>query len=296
MNIVVTGGSGFIGSALVPALVARGHTVTIIDRRLAAKTPGVIHHRADLVTGRLKSSWFKDVDAIVHLAGVSIFSRWTRKYKAALRSSRIDSARNVADTILKLPKAARPRIIISASAIGYYGNTRNRVVTERDTAGTGFLARLCHDWEHVWDQYLDDSARFVAIRTGIVVDEHGGMLGAVGPLYRRGMGVILGSGRQWLSWISLDDLLRIYVKALEDSSVIGPINAVAPRPLRHKDFSRSLARMYGQRVRFFIPSWAVRLLLGQAADLVLYSQRVKPSRLLAMGYQYQKPALSYIRR
>lgn len=295
MKVVVTGSSGFVGSALIAALVDRGHEVVALDRRRKTQLDNASHYYIDLVRGKINPDWFKGADVVVHLAGASIFSRWTRNYKERLHSSRVTSAHNIIDALLQLPKSQRPHVVITASAVGYYGNTREMIATEDSSQGTGMLADLCHEWEAAWQSYVDESVRFVAIRSGLVIDEHGGLLGVVRPLIRRGMASVFGSGRQWVSWISLRDLLAVYLMSVESVDIEGPVNAVAPRPMRHRDFVRRLAALYGQRVRFYIPGWMARLLLGEAAELLLSSHRIKPSKLIKRNFKYRDPSLKYLR-
>lgn len=293
MHVIVTGGTGFIGRALVAHLVAAGHEVTVIDRTIKQTPFAVKGHRADLTCDRLKPEWFEGADAIVHLAGVPIAGRWwTAAYRREIIASRVTSAERILQQVARLPRQRQPRVIVSASAIGIYGDQGDEVLGEWSLQGRDFLAFVCKQWEAAWAP-AEAYARVVHVRTAIVVDKQGGLMTRLQSPARWGVLPVLGSGLQWMTWVSLHDLVRIYTTALEDDTLSGPLNAASPRPLRGKDFMQVVAGSYGTRARLRLPAWLLRLALGGASELVLASQRVKPSRLLAAGFRFDDETLKH---
>lgn len=289
MKIMITGGSGFIGRPLVDILVARGHEVSVIDKSYSFKQPGVTYYKADLANELLRPEWFDGVEAIIHLAGAPIAGRrWTPTYRDELYASRILSAGRIIQAIGHLAPNRQPHTIISASAVGIYGDRGDEILTEKSEAGDDFLAALCQDWEYAWDSQVKKGARLVCVRTGIVINENGGIIARLKPFLKFGCSVMFGNGKQWVSWISLSDLVAIYVAAVEDTNLRGPINAVSPRPFRQHDFMKRVSRYYGRSFMFIVPRWLVVLVIGGASSTLLYSQRVKPVVLLEKGFQHNK--------
>jgi uncharacterized protein (TIGR01777 family) len=293
MKVIITGGTGFIGTALTSELVARGHHVAVIDRSPQRHTelPGVTYYHADLLTDRLKPEWFDGMDVVVHLAGRSLLGVWTPAYKRSLYDSRVVSAQHIVDIVSKLPDESRPRAVVSANAIGYYGNRGDEELREDAKPGDDFLAKLCQDWQTVWDPLLRLGVRVVTIRTGIVLQVSGGMLGRLLPIFKLNMGAVIGSGKQWFSWIGLNDLVRLYVAAIEKSEVSGPINAVAPEPLTNREFTRQLAQALHRKTFLRLPGVFLYAAGADIASTLLGSQRVLPHKLSELRFEYDTPTI-----
>ncbi|WP_370499632.1 TIGR01777 family oxidoreductase [Mycolicibacterium sp. jd] len=287
MVVAITGASGLVGSALSAFLSTGGHRVIRLVRGPARGA----HERQwdprdpapDLLTG---------VDAVVHLAGASIAGRFTEAHRAAIRDSRIEPTRLLASAAASAPDG--PRTFVSASAIGFYGFDRGDTqLTEDSTRGDGFLADVVADWEAATTPAADAGLRVVKVRTGIVQAAAGGTLHLLRPLFAAGLGGRLGSGRQWLSWIGLDDLVDVYHRALYGDGLSGPVNAVGPDPVRNSDYTRELARVLHRPALLPVPALGPRILLGEqgARELAMASQRVVPSKLLAAGQPFRHPDL-----
>jgi uncharacterized protein len=287
LTIAVTGASGLVGRALCAFLSTGGHRVIQLVRRPAAggderqwkpSSPA-----PDLLEG---------VDAVIHLAGASIAGRFSGRHKRDIYDSRVGPTRGLAELAGATPGG--PRVFVSASAIGYYGAQRGDEVLEEDAArGDGFLADVVTRWEGDTGPAADAGLRVVNVRTGIVQSGRGGVLKALLPLFRLGLGGPLGDGTAWMSWIGLDDLLDIYLRALIDPEMVGPVNAVAPFPVRSEDYARVLGRTLHRPARLRVPSIGPRLLLGSegASELALASQRVCPARLQRAGHTFRHPTL-----
>ncbi|MDO8472674.1 MAG: TIGR01777 family oxidoreductase [Dehalococcoidia bacterium] len=281
MKVIVTGASGAIGSHLVPALLERGHRITVFDHHKPAFP--VTFVEADLGASELPAEHFKDVDAVIHLAGRNIFAKWDAETKRQIYDSRILGTRSLVAVLSKLDR--RPRVLVSASAVGFYGERGEEELDESSTAGGDFLARVCVDWEREARKVEALGMRSVQVRTAPVIGK-GGMLSKIEPIYRWGLGGPLGSGRQWFPWIHVRDVVGVYIKAVEDASVSGPVNACAPGLVRNVEFSRTLASVLRRPHLFFAPRWALRLMLGELSSIVLASQKVQPARLIAGGYSF----------
>lgn len=283
--IAITGATGLVGSALSAFLTTGGHRVVRLvrgpahggdERRWDPRDPA-----PDLLTG---------VDAVVHLAGASIAGRFTDAHRAAIRDSRIEPTRHLAAVAASAPDG--PRIFVSASAIGYYGFDRGDTqLTEDSSRGDGFLADVVTDWEAATAPAADAGLRVVMVRTGIVQSAAGGTLRLLRPLFAAGLGGRLGTGRQWLSWIDLDDLIDVYHRVLYDDRFSGPVNAVGPDPVRNTDYTRELAGLLHRPALLPVPGLGPRVLLGQqgARELAEASQRVVPSKLLAAAHPFRHP-------
>jgi uncharacterized protein (TIGR01777 family) len=287
LTVAVTGASGLVGSGLAPALASAGHRVVRLVRGAgAASAPGESVARWDPDSGALEGSALAGVDAVVHLAGESIAGgRWTEPKKRRIRSSRVDATRRLAGALARLERP--PRVLVSASAIGYYGDRGSEILREDSAPGTGFLAEVCREWEAATEPAARAGIRVVRLRIGMVLSRRGGALAAMLTPFRLGAGGPVGSGAQWVSWIALDDLVRAILHALATDSLAGAVNAVAPEPVTNRALARTLGRVLRRPALLPLPAFAARLLLGQMADeLLLASARVEPARLRAGGFAF----------
>ena len=275
--VAVTGSHGLVGSALVRELGATGQEV----RRVAR----------DPATGALDLRAVSGVDAVVHLAGENIAAgRWTHERKRRIHDSRVLPTRALAEALAALQRP--PRVLVSASGINCYGDRGDERLTEESARGHGFLADLCRDWEGATAPAEARGVRVVHLRIGMVVSERGGALAKMLTPFRLGAGGVIGSGNQWMSWISLDDLVGAIRWALATEALRGPVNAVAPAPVRNREFTRALAGAVRRPALLPLPAFAARLLFGEMADaLLLASARAEPERLLATGYVFRYPTL-----
>jgi uncharacterized protein (TIGR01777 family) len=285
MKVAVTGSSGLIGSHLVPALRADGHDVL----RLVRRTPRTAdEHRWDPQHRRIDPALLADVDAVVNLAGVGIGDRrWTAKYKQDVLSSRVDATRTVSEAMATAAAAdpARPRVLLSGSAVGWYGDTGDRVVDERAPAGRDFLSAVCSQWEEAAAPAADAGVRVALLRTGLVLGP-GGLLGRLAPLFRLGVGGRLGSGRQYWPWISLADEVDA-IRFLLTAPMAGPVNLTAPTPVTNSEFTRALARVVHRPAALPVPGLALRLVVGEFAPVgILAGQRAVPARLQDAGFTW----------
>jgi uncharacterized protein len=282
VRIILTGASGLIGSALAPFLAGRGHEVV----RLVRRTPGPGEARWDPAARAVDRAALERADAVVHLSGENVFGRWTPAKKAAIRDSRVQSTRFLSETIAGL--ARRPATLLAASAIGYYGDRGDETLTEDSASGTGFFPALCREWEAASAPAAAAGVRVVRPRIGLVLTPRGGPLGQVLPFFRLGLGGPIGRGRQWWSWIAVDDILELFALMLDRDVLRGPVNATAPEPVRNAEFARALGRVLRRPAVLPVPPAALRLLYGEAADeALLTGQRVLPARAVAAGFQYR---------
>jgi uncharacterized protein len=285
LHLAMTGASGFIGGLLIPLLTTGGHRVT----RLVRRPPREGELRWDPPTAGPSPEALRGIDAVIHLAGENIAGRWTRRRKRAVLESRRSGTRVLAEAVA----AARgPRILISASAIGYYGERGEELLTEASPPGTGFLPEVAQAWETATRPALDAGARVVCLRIGLPLSPAGGVLQRMLPPFRFGVGGRLGSGKQWMSWISADDLGGVFHHALTRDAVRGAVNAVGPAPVRNAEFARELGRVLRRPALFPVPAAALRLLFGQMADeAILASTRVAPGELNRTGYRFRHETL-----
>ncbi|MGO8671168.1 MAG: TIGR01777 family oxidoreductase [Capsulimonadaceae bacterium] len=283
MRIVLTGSSGLIGSAVRARLTGDGHTVVPLVRR----KPEAGEVAWDPDAGVLDATHLGSVDAVVHLAGEGIAAkRWTAVQKDRILTSRVRGTELIAATIARMP--VQPAVLISASAIGYYGDRSDEILTESSGAGKGFLAETCRQWEQSTGAASDAGIRVVLLRFGVVLAAHGGALAKMLPPFRMGLGGVVGSGRQWMSWITLPDITGIVEWAVRDAKLSGAVNAVSPHAITNADFTRALGKAIRRPTAAPLPSFAARIIFGEMADeLLLASSRVEPAKLKEAGYAFQ---------
>jgi len=284
MKILISGASGLVGTALTAALRAEGHVVARLVRTGGPAANGDIAW--DPATAIIDTPAMKGVEAVVNLSGASIAGgRWTQKRKKILRSSRIGPTRLLVDSISRL--RTKPRVFLSASATGYYGDRGDKILTESNGPGGDFLSTLARDWEAEANRAELNGIRTVNLRFGLILSAQGGVLPKMLVPFRLGLGGRLGNGRQWISWISLEDAIAAARLAIADERFRGPVNVVAPNPVRNLEFTRTVASVLRRPAFFPAPTFMLRLLLGQMADeLLLSSQRVRPGRLMTAGYEF----------
>jgi uncharacterized protein (TIGR01777 family) len=282
-RIAISGASGLIGSALVGHLKSEGHTVQRLVRRPTVAPDEI---QWDPKTGFVDLEALRGVDAVIHLAGVGVGDkRWTKRYKAEILNSRLLGTTAIAKAVAEV----KPQVFISASAIGWYGDSGNRAVVESDSVGNDFLAAVCREWEGAADLAVD--VRTVKLRTGLVLDPTGGALGRMLPLFRFGLGGKLGSGKQWWSWITLHDVVRAIVFALEHP-VSGPVNLTTPNPVSNQEFTAALARAMNRPALFPAPAIALKIALGGFSSEVLGSKKVMPNVLSEAGFIWDYPHIT----
>jgi uncharacterized protein len=290
MTVAVTGSTGLIGSAVVAALRDDGHRVIRLVRQ-APSGHGEIAWDPRAPGGGLAAGALDGIDTVIHLAGAGVADhRWTESYKATITESRVQgtSALVTALTAMKAP----PAVLLSGSAIGWYGDTGGREVDETAPAGTGFLPGVVRQWEAATRPAAEAGIRVVTMRTGLVLSARGGLLGRLAPLFRLGLGGRLGAGSQVMSWISITDLVRIATLLLTDASLSGPVNATSPAPVTNAEFTSALAAALHRPALMAVPAPALRIALGGVTEDLMSSARVKPAKLLAAGYDYQHPAIA----
>jgi len=282
-RIAVTGASGLIGTALVGYLKSQGHTVQRLVRRVAVSSEEITW---DPITGTVDMDALAGVDAVIHLAGAGVSDkRWTKKYKSEILNSRLLGT----TTIAKAVAIIKPQVFISASAIGWYGESGNRAVIESDRVGDDFLAAVCREWEAAAD--LAGDVRTVKLRTGLVFDPTGGALGKMLPIFRFGLGGKLSNGKQWWSWITLHDQIRAIAFLLENK-VSGPVNLTSPNPVTNSEFTAGLARAMHRPALFPVPAIALKIVLGGFSAEVLGSKKVMPQVLTEAGFTFDYPHIS----
>ena len=288
MNVLLTGSSGLIGSALAPALTGDGHRVRRLRRAASAAADATSWNPAD---GTFASGALDGIDAVVHLAGENIAGgRWTAARKARIRDSRVDGTRRLCEALAALDTP--PRVLVAASAIGYYGDRGDALLDESAAPGTGFLPAVSRSWETAAAPARDAGIRVVHLRIGIVLSPAGGALAQMLLPFKLGVGGVLGSGDQYMSWIALDDVVGVVRHALADESLSGPVNAVAPRAVTNREFTRTLGKVLRRPTILPAPAFALRIALGEMADaLLLASTRVDPAALRATTFEFRHPQL-----
>ena len=288
MNILISGASGLVGSALIPALVRRGDRVIRLVRHPVDAGAPEIEWRPG---SRLDPEVLEGFHAVIHLAGESVFGRWTHKKKKAIYESRVGGAQTISDAIAGCQRA--PHIFLSASAIGYYGSRGDESLDEDSSSGQGYLAEVAREWEGATAAARRAGARVVSLRFGVVLSPQGGALQKMLPPFRFGLGGRMGSGKQWFSWISIDDAIAAILFALNQERVRRPVNLVAPAPVTNGDFARTLGRVLHRPAVLPVPAVIPRLVFGNemTAETFSASQRVIPAKLASAGYNFRHPEL-----
>ncbi len=287
LRVLVSGASGLIGAALVSSLKASGAQITRLTRDGSST--------ASSVGGEQQIPWnperpiapetLSGFDAVIHLAGENIVGRWTAAKKAKIRKSRVDGTRNLAEALVRASQ--KPQVFVCSSATGYYGDRGDEILKEESAPGQGFLPEVCQEWEQATSAAANAGIRTVQIRTGIVLSPQGGALAKVLPAFRLGVGGRVGDGRQWMSWIDIDDLVGA-VHHILGTDLEGPVNMVAPRPVTNEEFTKTLARVLSRPAIFPVPAFVVRTIFGQMGrEALLASQRVEPAKLVMSGYPFR---------
>jgi uncharacterized protein (TIGR01777 family) len=284
MKVVVSGATGLIGSALTSRFASQGHEVVPLVRR--ALRPGERAVAWDPEAGTIDRGGLEGCDVVVHLAGENVFGRWTADKKQRIRDSRVNGTRLVSDALAAL--ARRPRVLLAASAIGYYGHRGDEELTEQSPAGDDFLAQVCRDVEAATTPAARAGIRVVNLRFGVVLTPKGGALAKMLPPFRLGLGGHVGSGTQYVSWIHVDDLLNAIGHVLAVASFAGPVNLTTPQPVTNSELAKTLGRVLGRPAIVAVPAFALRMLFGEeGADMLQTGQRVLPARLVSSGFRFQ---------
>lgn len=290
MKVLITGGLGFIGTQLSDRLLEKGHQVIVVDRapEPAAYTPQrVTYVPADTT---MKGAWQEEIagqDAVINLAGASIFTRWNDKTKQLIYDSRVLTTRNVVEAMDKNKEA----LLCSTSAVGYYGFRGDEELAEDDSPGSDFLAEVCIDWEAEANKATQKGARVVITRFGIVLGKTGGALGQMIPAFKKFVGGPLGSGKQWFSWVHMEDLLRAFIFVFENKDIHGPVNLCSPNPVRNKDLAKALGKVLSRPSFLKTPAFTLRLALGEFGSILLEGQKVMPSKLRKHGFRFRYPEI-----
>ncbi|MGE5253255.1 MAG: TIGR01777 family oxidoreductase [Planctomycetaceae bacterium] len=287
MKIFITGGTGFVGKSLAPALVRSGHEVSILTRSGKGDLPGISWIGGDPTQRGKWQEAVQEHGVIINLAGASIFTRWTEEAKRRIRDSRILTTRH----LLEAMEGGKGKTFFSTSAVGYYGFHGDEELTEDSPPGGDFLALLARDWEAEAREAEKKGCRVVITRFGIVLGEKGGALGQMIPLFRKYLGGPLGSGKQWFSWIHIEDLTRAFLFLVEHPELSGPVNFTAPNPVRNKELARALGRVLGRPAFLPAPGFLLRMVLGEFGSILLEGQRVLPRKLLQAGFQFRYPEI-----
>ena len=284
MNVLITGSSGFIGSALSARLRAEGHGVVRLVRREPA--PGSGEARWDPESGYIDDAALEEIDGVVHLAGENIANRrWNDAQKARIRDSRTRGTTLLANALART--SPTPRCLVSASAVGYYGDRGAESLAETEPPGADFIAQATAEWEMASQPAADAGIRVAVMRLGMVFDSSGGPLKRMLPPFRMGLGGRLGSGRQYMSWLSLEDAVGAFVHALRADTLSGPVNVCVPQPVTNADFTRALGKALGRPAFFAVPRFALRIALGEMADAVVFSTNMSSAKLVESGFEFR---------
>lgn len=289
MKIIVTGASGLVGSALIPYLQSQGHDVKKVNR--STEPLGIDDIRWDPERGFIDYRDLDDIDVVINLSGSNLSEgRWTEKKKAEILFSRVNSTNFLSQVLASLK--VKPRLLINASAIGFYGDRGASILTEKSEKGEGFLADVCQDWENATDYARRVGIRTALLRFGVVLSEKGGALKAMLGPFNKGLGGRIGSGEQWWSWIAIDDLCRIVEHVIHNNDIEGPVNVVSPYPVTNQEFTSILGSLLGKPTLLPLPKFLVRIVFGEmGTELLLASQRVEPDKLIKTDYHFLYPKL-----
>jgi uncharacterized protein len=289
-QVLMSGVSGPIGAALLPALKASGARITRLMRQDSGGSPAGEASLAWDPAQPLSAEAVSGFDAVIHLAGESIVGRWTESKKKKIRDSRVVGTENLANALARAQN--KPRVWVSSSAIGYYGNRGDEVLTESSPPGSGFLAGVCREWEAATQAAADAGIRTVQIRTGVVLSPRGGALGKMLTPFKMGAGGRMGDGQQWMSWIDVEDLVGAVLHIVHSDGLRGPVNMVGPKPVRNAEFTQILASVLNRPAMFPVPAFAVKLAFGEMGETVLLgSQQVEPTRLVHSGFGFRFESL-----
>ncbi|MFB0533032.1 MAG: TIGR01777 family oxidoreductase [Desulfatiglandales bacterium] len=290
MKVIITGGLGFIGTQLSMRLLESGHQVTIVDHSPKPRPYTPQEARYVSADTMIPGAWQEEVgnhEAVINLAGASIFRRWNNDTKQLIYDSRILTTRNVVEA---MPKEKGP-LLCSTSAVGYYGFRGDEQLTEEDSPGNDFLARVCVDWEKEARKAADKGVRVAITRFGIVLGKTGGVLGKMIPAFKKFVGGPLGSGKQWFSWIHIEDLLKAFLFVFENQDIHGPVNFCSPNPVRNRDLAKALGKALSRPSFLTTPAIILRLVLGEFGSVLLEGQRVIPAKLVKYGFVFQYPEI-----
>ena len=293
MKILITGGTGFIGSSIIRKLLDDGHQAILLTRKVQGARnrlgfPGIsfseYDYKADSI---IPDDMMSEIDGIINMAGEPIFTgRWTDKKKRDIEASRVNITRRLVDSLARL-KGKGPKTLVNASAVGYYGPRDDTEITEDYPAGSDFMSRAALNWEKEALKAESLGIRTVVLRTGIVIEKGGGALAKMIPTFKLFIGGPVGTGRQYFSWIHMDDITDLYIKALTDKKMSGPINATAPNPVTMGEMSRALGRVLKRPSWFPVPAFLAKIVIGGSAEIVVTGQRVVPRKLQSMGYRFK---------
>ena len=290
MKVAITGATGLIGSALTEALTEDGTEVLVLSRLIRAASDSTRTVFWDPANLELDATALEGCDVMVHLAGETIANRWTRAQKERIRRSRVDGTRLLVDGLKKLSKP--PPVFVAASAIGFYGDRADEEIDDGSPHGSGFLPDICRDWEAETSRAQEYGARILHLRIGVVLSTKGGALAKMLLPFKMGLGGPMGSGRQWMSWIHIDDVVAIFRFVMDRDDLRGPVNTTAPRPVRQAEFAKALGKTLGRPAIAPAPGFALRLIFGEMGQsLLLEGQKVLPRRLQEAGYSFQHPDL-----
>mmetsp|Transcript_1727 Transcript_1727/g.5018 ORF Transcript_1727/g.5018 Transcript_1727/m.5018 type:complete len:383 (-) Transcript_1727:630-1778(-) len=290
MTIAITGATGLVGSRLVSKLSSQGHSVRVLTRNVGAARNKLPYGRLQFYAPAEWASAFDGATGVVNLAGEPIATRWTPAHKAEIKRSRVATTRAIADAVNSLPEDRRPRVLVSTSAVGYYGVSDTETFSEKSGSGQDFLSEVCREWEAAADD--TQVARKVVVRSGIVLAREGGALAKMLPVFNVFAGGPLGSGRQWFSWIHRDDLVSLIIEALTSDAYSGVYNGTAPNPVRMSELCSQLGTVLGRPSWLPVPDFALQTLLGEGAGVVLDGQRVLPARAQEAGFKFKFPEVS----
>ncbi len=289
MTYLVTGATGFIGNKLIEQLLARGDAVYYFARRRSGKLPSQASFHPWETSNLPELNALSRIDAVLHLAGEPIAQRWTTEVRKRIYDSRVVGTRNLVTAIAGLRH--KPSVLVSASAVGYYGHRGSEVLTESEPPGSDFLANVCRDWEREALCARELGLRVVPVRISTVLGQNGGALKAMLPPFRLGVGGKFGSGQQWISWIHLEDLVRLFLIAAYNSNITGPLNGSSPRPVTNAQFTKALANALHRPAYLQVPKFAMKLLLGEMAEFLFTSLRVIPEAAEKAGFGFEYPEL-----